>query len=483
MNSFEYAGYWWLPEKEENKYFGNLSFSHDGGLTLEIFGSFALDALEPGVAKSIGVTEQYPIIKGVTRAGKYLTLFNNDSNGFAFTAPGFPSENFRADYAFEEANPNSKSSSSTKFHKAFVQFTYLPDWIGFSGISEEVLFNEEAKLLDRLEVVYKPTDKIIADLGQARISIVEGYSSQSDLVQGVSLKPNRSLEVEIDEGINFQEWYSQFVVPLQDFLTLAMRRHNAVTSLALFSNVDGGEPREGVSKNFSTKVYYRQLSAKGTSRYPKALYNHDMLFSFLDIRAEFAQVLGDWLVKRSEFRSVMDLFFAVENSNGTYLENDFLNFTQALEVYHRKRFCAPVNPKIIREHEAKKRAVVNSAPEEYREWLNNRLKIDNQVRLNQRLLELFKHTEAVVSKLIKNGDEFSKRVTKTRNFLTHYSGKLKDVMDGEELFRAAQCLSYMIQACLMLELGLSEERTVKLFERNQKFLFTASQIRQAHYWE
>lgn len=441
MESFEHAGYWWLPEDEENKYFGNLSFSHDGGLTLEMFGSFAVDALEPGVAKPIGVSERYPVVNGITRAGKYLSLFNCDSNGFSFSAPGFPSEKFIADYAFEETNPNSKSSPSTKFRGAFIQFTYLPDWIGFSGIRESVLFDEETKLLDRLEVIYKPADKIIADLGQARVAIVEGYSSRSDLVQGVSLKPNMLLEIDIDEGISFQEWYSQFVIPLRDFFTLATRRHNAVTSLALFSNVDGGEPREGVPKSSPTKVYYRQPSAKGT-RHPKTLYDHDMLFSFSDVKEEFSQVLGDWLVKRAEFRSTMDLFFAVEGSSGTYLENDFLNFTQALEVYHRKRFRTTVNPEIVRAREAKKKAIIDIVPEEYREWLGDRLEVDNQVGLNQRLLELFKHTEAVASKLITNGDKFSRRVTKTRNFLVHYSGKLKDVMEGEELFRAANlCLA------------------------------------------
>ena len=482
MESFDYSGYWWLPENEENKYFGNLSFSHNEGLRLEMFGSFALDALEPGTSMSIGEIKQYPVIKGITREGKYLTLFDCDSAGLALSAPGFPSEKFIASYAFEEANPSSKSSPSTKFRGVFIQFTYLPDWIGFSGIRENVLFDEETKLLDRLEVIYRPADEIIADLGQARIAIVEGYSSRSDLVQGVSLKPNMLLEIDIDERISFQEWYSQFVIPLRDFFTLATRRHNAVTSLALFSNVDGGEPREGVPKISPTKVYYRQPSAKGT-RHPKTLYDHDMLFGFSDVKEEFYQVLGDWLVKRVEFRSTMDLFFAVESSIGTYLENDFLNFTQALEVYYRKRFRTTVNPEIVREHEAKKKAVIDIVPEEYREWLSKRLEIDNQLKLNERLLELFKHTEAVTSKLITSGDKFCRRVTKTRNFLVHYSGKLRDVMEGEELFRAAQSLSYMTQVCLMLELGLSEERIVKLFERNQKFLFTAFQIRQARYWE
>lgn len=208
-----------------------------------------------------------------------------------------------------------------------------------------------------------------------------------------------------------------------------------------------------------------------------------MLFDFQDIKEQFSQLLSDWLIKRDELSTVMDLFFAVENSSGAYLANEFLNLTQALEIYHRERLNTPVDPELVKEHEAKKRIVVANAPEEYREWLTNQLTVSNQVRLQQRLAELFGHTDNVISKLVTNKEIFSRKVTKTRNYLTHYSRNSAHVMDGEELFRATQILSYVLQLCFLLELGLSEESIVKLFERNQKFLFTASQIRQAHYWE
>lgn len=447
-----------------------------------MFGSFALDALEPGVAKPIGVSERYPIIKGVTRAGKCLNLFGCDSNGFSFSAPGFPSEKFIADYAFEEANHSSKSSPSTRFHKAFVQFTYLPDWVGFSGIQEDFFFDNETKLLDKLEVTYKSPDKIVADLGQAKISTAEGYaySNRNKLTQGISLKSTMSLEIEVVEEIYFEEWINQFINPLQDFLTLATRRSNAVTKLSLYTNQNQIQSADGTLRDFATTVYYRKPAARNLKTL-KTIDIRNMLFGFQDISVELEQILKTWLSKRDEYRSTMDLFFAIEYSSGTSLNNEFLNLSQALEVYHRQRFNSTVVPES--EYGEKKRRIIEGVPKEHRAWLAEQLAHSNQPRLFQRLLELLKHTEKVVSKLITNSGDFSRKVTDTRNFLTHYSRRSKNVMDGEELFRATQCLSYIIQACLMLELGLSEERIVKLFERNQTFLFTAFQIKQAHYWE
>ena len=172
MNSFNYSGYWWLPGNEENKHFGNLSFSHNEGLTLEMFNSFTLDALEPGKPTFLGDIKQYPVIKGITREGKYLTLFSCDSAGPALSAPGFASEKFTSSYAFEETTPNTKRSPPSTFHKAFVQYTYLPDWVGSSGIQEDLFLNNETGKLDRLEVTYRTPDVVVANLEKAKISIV-----------------------------------------------------------------------------------------------------------------------------------------------------------------------------------------------------------------------------------------------------------------------------------------------------------------------
>lgn len=482
MNSFDYSGYWWLPGNEENKHFGNLSFSHNEGLTLEMFGSFSLDALEPGESVSLGDIKQYPVIKGITRGGKYLTLFDCDSAGLVLSAPGFASKKFTIGYAFEETTPNTKRSPSSTFYKAFLQYTYLPDWVGSSGIQENLFLNNETGKLDRLEVTYRTPDEVVANLEKAKISIVEGYnfSSRNRLTHGVSLQPIISFEIEVVDEMALEDWFTQYIEPLRDFLTLATRRPNAVTRLSLYSNQNRAEASGSTLETSATTIYYRQPVAR-RAREEKAVDIYNMLFGFHDISVEFEQVLNTWLSKRDKFRSTMNLFFAVENTSGTSLNNEFLNLVQALEVYHRQRFNSTIIPGS--DYREKKEEIVESVPGEYRTWLTEQLAYGNQPRLFQRLLELSKHTEKVTSKLVTNSENFARKVTDTRNFLTHYSRRSKNVMDDEELFRATQSLSYMIQACLMLELGLSEERIVKLFERNQRFLFTASQIRQAHYWD
>lgn len=482
MNSFNYSGYWWLPGNEENKHFGNLSFSHNEGLTLEMFNSFTLDALEPGKPTFLGDIKQYPVIKGITREGKYLTLFSCDSAGPALSAPGFASEKFTSSYAFEETTPNTKRSPPSTFHKAFVQYTYLPDWVGSSGIQEDLFLNNETGKLDRLEVTYRTPDVVVANLEKAKISIVEGYnfSSRNRLTRGVSLQPIVSLEIEVVGEMALEDWFTQYIGPLRDFLTLATRRPNAVTRLSLYSNQNQAEASGGTLETSATTIYYRQPVAR-RSREEKTVDIYNMLFGFQDVKDEFEQILQIWFSKRGEFESMMDLFFAVENYSGMYLNNEFLNLAQALEVYHRERFDDFVIPKS--DYKVRKKAIVESVPKEHRKWLTEQLAYGNQPRLYQRLLELLKHTEKVTLKLVSNSDSFARKVTDTRNFLTHFSRKSEHVIEDGELFRATQVLSYVLQTCFMLELGLPEERIVRLFERNQKFLFTSYQIKQAHYWE
>jgi len=69
MESFSAMGTWWIPDAEDRKVAGTVSFNRDGTILLSI--SEALEEASPsGVTKST----RYPVILGDTRDGKELTL-------------------------------------------------------------------------------------------------------------------------------------------------------------------------------------------------------------------------------------------------------------------------------------------------------------------------------------------------------------------------------------------------------------------------
>ncbi len=480
MDEFETIGEWWLPHNMDNRKLGRLTFSHTDGLSLEVYGSFSFDATKHKIDERTGIERGYPLIEGITRNGKRFSIFGCSFDGISASLPGFSSETFRGSYAFENQHKEPEKAVATAFNKAHVQFTYLPDWVGFSGIQETFSFNKDTKVIDKIEIVYTSVNKIMTDLEDSTVLIAQGYSKRGNSLTGVSLEPVIWLEIEADSETNLKSWLENFIVPLQELMTLATQQQNAITFLSLFSEQNRIQTSNGFRES-ATKVYYQQSVAKN-KRKSKILNDYAMLFSFQDIQRELDTILKNWLsIRRKELKSSLDLFFGVEMSNGMYLDNEFLNLAQALEVYHRERFDNTVVPKA--DFKIKKKEIIESVPENYREWLQQQLAHSNEPRLFHRVIELVEHTTEVLARLVEDTEGFARKVTDTRNFLTHYSRKSKHVMENEELFRAVQTLSYILQACMLFELGLSREHCLKLFNRNQKYLFTSSQIKQHKYWK
>jgi len=67
QNPIELKGYWWLPNLEENKLSGTLTFSQEDGAFLEIVGVFSTERTAQ--------IEQPTIILGITQQGKPVTLY------------------------------------------------------------------------------------------------------------------------------------------------------------------------------------------------------------------------------------------------------------------------------------------------------------------------------------------------------------------------------------------------------------------------
>lgn len=380
MDAFEYKGYWWLPDQEEKKSPGTLSFTHDEGLRLDTFGSFSRFSSWPA---------QYPIMQGKTLEGKHFTLFDCASRrSKAVEPPDFVEEELSAEYAFESVvvGLGKTPSDSRLFHRAFVQYAYLPDWVGSTEIKLAKNFSETTKGLEHLELVYKTRKNVNADVGRAKVSIAEGFSVSGGnrAIHGVGIRPIFVFEIEAEQEWDFEDWREKFVRPLGDFLALATGQPNSVAELFFHSRLSDSDSSIDGSKVSKTIAYYSQITDQ-VPRKTSILQKRDMLFGFQDIEDEYAQVIQNWFAKREKFAHSMTLFFAIRNSGRMYIELEFLSLVQTLEAYHRE-------------------IQVNS---------------DKRVWLIKRLSELLERTQPVISRLVRNRARFARKVTDTRNFLTH----------------------------------------------------------------
>ncbi len=118
------------------------------------------------------------------------------------------------------------------------------------------------------------------------------------------------------------------------------------------------------------------------------------------------------------------------------------------------------------EHERRVEEILDATPEQHKSWLERKLKVVSEPSLNQRLQEIFKRhlgiVESEVGKKKKVRAEFIEKVVATRNYRTHFDDSKKDkAARGEELYRVMQKLNLLLEACLMEEIGFSQEETKK----------------------
>lgn len=204
-----------------------------------------------------------------------------------------------------------------------------------------------------------------------------------------------------------------------------------------------------------------------------------MLFTSKDIECGFGEMLARWLAVHDEYRDILNLYFSIGRSSRMYLEHQFLSTVQALEGYQRRRFPGTELPD--EEHAQRIEAILNTAPNQHRKWLEQKLAYSNELSLKRRLNCL---TRFVGEPLVpwmpnaKKRDSFVKKVVDARNVLTHYSPHHpQKALASDTLFGMTEALSVMMQALLLREIGFSETEVMKLFENYQTYGWAARRAR------
>jgi len=389
-------------------------------------------------------------------------------SGFRMSFPGFVSQQLSARMAYIGAHFT--DPQEIQFHKARVQYSHLPDWVRLSGFHMQYAVRNQVGL-DKYELTYTLPEEVKATTAKGAVSVTCAFHTRDDLLGEVNLRQSVSVRIEAQEAQPFDGWISQFIYPLQNFLSLATARPNSIFDLVVYSEQKTVNGPNG-NVELPIEVVFRTVFHEAKPHKP--LFPDDMLFTLQDVRDDFSEVIGRWLEVADELESVCNLFFSVQYKPEMYLEQRFLSMVRAAESYHRRRF----SNQVLSEEEHRNRVdyVLAQTPEKYRNWLAEQLQYSNEPSLRRRIKELINTADEVVSPLIPDRKSFIQKIVDTRNFLTHYDPSLRDrAARGAELYQYTQTLSFLVQMCFLRELGLSSQRCVELFRRNQPYLFAMGQ--------
>ncbi len=347
-----------------------------------------------------------------------------------------------------------------------VRLSNLDIWAGVSGFTIEPPSGS-----DQFVVRYDRPDEIkIADLQDQVIYLDFFYSAPlpgwgPDVRTQATITQEAWLRVEFAEDQLWEQcWLA--IRQLQQFVSLGVGE--PVYPLKVQGQTDAYQIMLERDKyeNHPVDIYYQQSSQPVRQ---KTVDAHDMVFMFGDMGERPSEIVANFISKEALLKPVYDLYFAMLFSSRSYLEPRFLGLMQALEVYHRRTMDNEELPKA--EHKNRKRAILNAVPAQYKRWLEHKLQYSNELDLKTRLTRLLDQVADVVSDFIPDKDAFATKVSKTRNYLTHFNPALKShAATGEELYYLTEKVRLLLEICLFMELGFDPELVKELTLRKRQGL-------------
>ena len=292
----------------------------------------------------------------------------------------------------------------------------------------------------------------------------------------VTLSESVSIRVKVSRSVPADDLISHYAGPLLDLICLGTQRTNAYTQVILRSGRHAIRmaPRRIARRDI---YFHAEWITSGVPAVPEdLLQSRDQLFTLGDGGVAFAELIPRWMTLRRDLNECLTPYFALVYAPPTFQDTRLIALAQALEAYHRLRYTQWVIPE--EEFNQTRKAMVKAIPQEQRDLLAGRLAFLNEPSQKDRLRQLVLRTSPVLPGLFSNQPQFVNEMVEERNRRTHPAGGNRPrPLAAAALYRVVRTADYIIQACLMQELGFGEA-VEDLFNRNREYGAFVAQIPQ-----
>jgi hypothetical protein len=232
-----------------------LSFSEEDGFLLRLIGGF--DPVVDRGPGRIGLNElskSYPIIIGLTDNDKQVTLEDCMGTGWQIGMPGFERQTYKprvAYFGFHAATPE-----DLQFDQVAIGFSHLSDWVAKSGFVVQVEFDDESEF-KKYSFEYSQEKSDEYPVNDCVFSIRQALKTEGSRLRGISARELKTIHISSPRPISFADWGSNYLVWLQNLLTLATVRTNSITELSVFKEGVAVTRRDGESRRVPIETVFR----------------------------------------------------------------------------------------------------------------------------------------------------------------------------------------------------------------------------------
>ncbi|EKR93702.1 hypothetical protein LEP1GSC161_1364 [Leptospira santarosai str. CBC1416] len=448
-------GYWWLPDSEKEKIPGILTINSSAGISLDLMGAFEKNL----VGSPLGA--KYNVISGFSTKGKKYTLLNSHIKNRSLSFPGILETQLMCAYAFEGFI--FKVEEEILFSSLRVEYSNLNEWVALHGFEIGINLEENKSTIE-----YQLPSQVKVNLADGFTLKINFLASgpgnkvtqkEAIIKQNVELIFSSSVEKSLSE-------FEEIIYKIANFLSLAM--NEPVYILSVSGNSEKSKIR------LKDKDYYEPILIESSLASVQSFQEADpysMPFTYEHITDKFQEIISKWLENYSLLESTYNLYFETVYNNGLNVENRFLNLTQAIESYHRKKFggsyvskeeyLEKIYPNFIEQ-------IPSSLDKGFKESLKNKFKYGYEFSLRKRLKDLFEENGGILKEFIKKDASFITQVTESRNYYTHYDEKNPNVKFGVELYILSDYIMLSLIVLFLSDLSFEKYEIIDMLDRNNR---------------
>lgn len=433
------TGFFWLPEKSDEKVPGVLTIEDGGNITLEIVGLFdnEKDAFNEdfNLGRVIGCVEKDGL---VTLEDCFYTKKNMPFGGISKSKICVNKALCCVAYEkYEEITFNTLSFS----------VDCIDEWVGVSGIKVDTDWKNSTATIS-----YDPPASI-------EIELDEGMKLEIGFIYTLPGFPNTT-EAKISQRAYFKiksdslkplNKFIEYVYKITNLMCFAIDATVSIKNVSATSNEIKSDVGNGNMSPVSIGIYY------SSTPYTKAVPDngwHRMLFTYGAIKSNASDVFTNWIKAYEEISPALNLYFSTKNGAQKYLDGKFLALAQGLETYHRRTSTEKLMDSS--KFDSLVSVIMENCPENDKEWLSGRLMHGNEINLGKRLKRII---EPFKDKLGNSGtrSKLLRKIVDTRNYLTHYNDELRDkAASGKELWSLCRKMEVIFQLHFLKVIGFND---------------------------
>ncbi|MFJ7891376.1 HEPN domain-containing protein [Lysinibacillus xylanilyticus] len=432
FDDFELNGIWWLPN-EETKYKGTLIYSNDG-ISLKI-----IEERNPFNGNKL------PIILGNTDKGLVTLIdgFVSSANKTLYTSEGSINiSTIKLVFKKFILGERYDTLEKVKFDYLKVKFTGLEWWY----LADPFIYDHEkggiVLDMDTFTEFNVRVDSLDAFIGSS-YTIVESskmfFNKKLNFIPYIRIKPDEPQSL---------EWYEKVIWNLKNLLVLLIKSPVQIESFTA-----------NIADFRSINIYPRRLEDKKDLNLNWVELEP---LSLPSLKADIDKIFNNWFDSRAKSTQLL-YSNTIISEHKMMVEDIFINFTKALESYHRD--CTEQGTFIDKDSynsvvEKMIEAVEGDITNDLKSKLKATLKYANEFGFQRRIKELVKDLPEKLNveiDVLRDRQKFADKVRNTRDQLTHYSDTITNIFNFSEMVYVNKLLRILTMVYLLRDLGIKDE--------------------------